>query len=147
MVACNYVANAPKPPVVIVNRVQNRTEEHIDTVSMTDKIRTQLESKVIDTEDNIERIRKESGRYRKKYNEDPDAMVALGYDALKLLADAMKRAGTTDPAKVNEAIAATKDFPGVTGKITLDEHRNPTKPAVMLQVKNGKFAYVETIAP
>mgnify|MGYP000604135431 CR=1 FL=1 len=36
---------------------------------------------------------------------------------------------------------------GVTGKITLDARRNPTKPAVMLQVKNGKFAYVETIAP
>ena len=85
--------------------------------------------------------------YRDTYHEDPDAMVALGYDALKLLADAMKRAGTSDPAKVNAAIAATKDFPGVTGKITLDEHRNPTKPAVMLQVKNGKFAYVETIAP
>jgi branched-chain amino acid transport system substrate-binding protein len=85
--------------------------------------------------------------YRKKYNEDPDAMVALGYDALLLLADAMKRAGTTDPAKVNAAIAATKDFPGVTGKITLDAHRNPNKPAVMLEVKNGKFAYVETIAP
>ena len=74
-------------------------------------------------------------------------MVALGYDALRLLADAMKRAGTTDPAKVNEAIAATKDFPGVTGKITLDEHRNPNKPAVMLQVKNGKFVYVESVAP
>ena len=85
--------------------------------------------------------------YRKKYNQDPDAMVALGYDALRLLADAMKRAGTTDPAKVNEAIAATKDFPGVTGKITLDEHRNPNKPAVMLQVKNGKFVYVESVAP
>jgi branched-chain amino acid transport system substrate-binding protein len=85
--------------------------------------------------------------YRDTYHEDPDAMVALGYDALKLLADAMKRAGTSDPAKVNAAIAATKDFPGVTGKITLDEHRNPTKPAVMLQVKDGKFAYVETIAP
>lgn len=42
MVACSYVANAPKPPVVIVNRVQNRTEEHIDTVSMTSKIRTAL---------------------------------------------------------------------------------------------------------
>src|SRR6478752_5484201 len=42
MVACGYVANAPKPPVVIVERVQNRTEEHIDTVSMTDKIRTAL---------------------------------------------------------------------------------------------------------
>ncbi len=85
--------------------------------------------------------------YRKKYNGEPDAMVALGYDSVYLLADAMKRAGTTEPAKVNAAIAATKDFPGVTGKITLDSHRNPTKPAVMLQVKNGKFAYVETIAP
>src|SRR3954470_20192322 len=42
MVACGYVANAPKPPIVIVERVQNRTEEHIDTVSMTDKIRTAL---------------------------------------------------------------------------------------------------------
>jgi hypothetical protein len=79
--------------------------------------------------------------------DDPDAMVALGYDALRLLADAMKRAGSTDPAKVNEAIASTKDFPGITGKITLDEHRNPNKPAVMLQVKNGKFVYVESVAP
>jgi branched-chain amino acid transport system substrate-binding protein len=85
--------------------------------------------------------------YRKKYGNDPDAISALGYDALYILADAMKRAGTTDPAKVNAAIATTKDFPGVTGKITLDEHRNPNKPAVMLQVKNGKFVYVETIAP
>jgi len=85
--------------------------------------------------------------YRKKYGEDPDAMTALGYDALKLLADAMKRAGTTDPDKVNAAIAATKDFPGVTGKITLDEHRNPTKPAVILKIKDGKFSYVETVSP
>ena len=84
---------------------------------------------------------------RKKYKVDPDAMVALGYDSVYLLADAMKRAGTTDPAKVTAALAATKDFPGVTGNITLDAHRNPTKPAVMLQVKNGKFAFLETIAP
>ncbi len=42
MVACPYVANAPKPPVVIVERVQNKTEEHIDTQSLTDKIRTSL---------------------------------------------------------------------------------------------------------
>lgn len=74
-------------------------------------------------------------------------MVALGYDALSLLADAMKRAGTTDPAKVNAAIAATKDFSGITGKITLDEHRNPTKPAVMLQIKNGKFSFMESVSP
>ena len=42
MVACDYVQKSPKPPIVIVERVQNRTEEHIDTVSMTDKIRTAL---------------------------------------------------------------------------------------------------------
>ena len=42
MVACDYVGKAPKPPIVIVEKVQNRTEEHIDTVSMTDKIRTAL---------------------------------------------------------------------------------------------------------
>lgn len=85
--------------------------------------------------------------YREKYRTDPDALAALGYDSLKLLADAMKRAGTTEPSKVTAALAATKDFAGVTGAITLDAHRNPDKPAVILQVKNGKFAYVETIAP
>ncbi len=42
MVACNWVANAPKAPVVIVEKVKNKTEEHIDTESMTDKIRTAL---------------------------------------------------------------------------------------------------------
>ena len=42
IVACDYVSKAKKPPVVIVSKVQNRTEEHIDTVSMTDKIRTSL---------------------------------------------------------------------------------------------------------
>ena len=42
IVACEYVAKAPKPPVVIVSKVQNRTEEHIDTVSLTDKVRTAL---------------------------------------------------------------------------------------------------------
>src|SRR5262249_54068443 len=42
MVACPWVANSPKPPIVIVEKVQNRTEEHIDTVSMTDKIRSAL---------------------------------------------------------------------------------------------------------
>lgn len=85
--------------------------------------------------------------YKAQYGEDPDALAALGYDALQLLADAMRRAGTTDPSKVTEALAATKDFPGVTGRITLDEHRNPTKPAVMLQVRKGKFTYIGTIAP
>jgi branched-chain amino acid transport system substrate-binding protein len=86
-------------------------------------------------------------RYQAKYNEGTDAMAALGYDSAMILADAIKRAGTTDAAKLRDAIAATKDFPGITGKITIDEKRNASKPAVILTIKDGKFKYVETVAP
>ncbi len=85
--------------------------------------------------------------YKAKYNETPDAMAALGYDSAMLLADAIKRAGTTDAAKVRDALAATKDFHGVTGDITMDANRNASKPAVILTIKDGAFKYVETIAP
>ena len=83
----------------------------------------------------------------KNNNETPDAMAALGYDSAMVLADAIKRAGTTDGPKLRDAIAATKDFVGVTGKTTLDAHRNATKPAVIITIKDGKFKYVETINP
>ena len=77
----------------------------------------------------------------------PDAMAALGYDSAMVLADAIKRAGTTDGPKVREALAATKDFNGATGKTTINEKRDATKSAVILQVKGGVFHYVETVNP
>lgn len=86
-------------------------------------------------------------KYRAKFNAEPDAMAALGYDSAMILADAMKRAGGTESAKLREAIAATKDFVAVTGKITLNKERNADKSAVMLVVKDGQFRYVETVAP
>jgi branched-chain amino acid transport system substrate-binding protein len=85
--------------------------------------------------------------YRARFKEVPDALAALGYDAAKILADAMSRAGSTDGAKVRDALAATKDFSGVTGKITINKDRNAIKPAVVLKVENGKFVYVETVTP
>ncbi len=85
--------------------------------------------------------------FRAKYNETPNAMAALGYDSAMILADAMKRAGTTDGAKVRDALAATKDFQGVTGKITMDADRNASKPAVILAIRDGQFKYVETVSP
>ncbi len=86
--------------------------------------------------------------YKKRFNGKlPDAMAALGYDSAMILADAMKRAGVTEGAKVRDALAATKDYEAVTGKITINAKRDAEKSAVILQVKNGKFAYVETIAP
>lgn len=85
--------------------------------------------------------------YKAKYGETPDALAGLGYDAAKLLFDAIKRANSTDPKAVRDALAQTRSFPGATGTITLDEHRNAVKPAVVLQVKDGQLAYVETINP
>ena len=86
-------------------------------------------------------------KYQAKYNATPDAMAALGYDSAMLLADAMKRAGTTDGAKVRDALAATKDFQGVTGNITIDADRNASKPAVIIEIKSGQYNYLQTIAP
>jgi branched-chain amino acid transport system substrate-binding protein len=86
--------------------------------------------------------------YKKRYNNQlPDALAALAYDAAKILADAMTRAGSTDGAKVRDAIAATKDYQGVTGRITIGPDRNAVKPAVVLKVENGKYVLVETIPP
>jgi branched-chain amino acid transport system substrate-binding protein len=87
-------------------------------------------------------------KFQARWNgETPDAMAALGYDSAIVLVDAIKRAGTTDSAKLRDTIATTKDFDCVTGKTTLDTERNPTKSAVIVTVKDGKFKYVETISP
>jgi branched-chain amino acid transport system substrate-binding protein len=99
-------------------------------------------------EDSTPRVQEFVKKFRARWNgETPDAMAALGYDSAMVLADAMKRAGTTEEPKLRDAVAATKDFEGVTGKTTLDEHRNATKPAVIITIKDGKFKYVETIKP
>lgn len=94
------------------------------------------------------KVQKFVADFRTKFNgETPDAMAALGYDSAMVLADAITRAGTTEGPKLRDAIAATKDYEGVTGKTTLDALRNATKSAVIITVKDGKFKYVETIAP
>lgn len=86
-------------------------------------------------------------RYQDKFGEAPDAMAALGYDSAMILADAIKRAGTTESKPLRDAIAATANYPGITGVITLDENRNATKPAVILTIQDGKFKFVETVKP
>lgn len=86
--------------------------------------------------------------YKARYNgEVPDAMAALGYDSVRVLADAITRAGTTDGPALRDALAATRDFPGATGATSLDDKRDATKPAVIITVKDGRFQYVETISP
>ena len=86
-------------------------------------------------------------KYEKRFSAKPDAMAALGYDSAVVLADAIKRAGSVEGPKIRDALAATKDFEGVTGKMTLDAERNARKPAVIIQIKGGKFVYKETVNP
>ncbi len=87
-------------------------------------------------------------KFRARFaNETPDAMAALGYDSAMVLADAIKRAGTTEHAKLRAAIAATKNYDGVTGMTTIDANRNATKAAVVITVKDGAFKFVQSINP
>ena len=111
--------------------------------------------------------------FKAKYNEIPDAMAPLGYDAARIAFDAIKRSGILDDKnikdayrqnpqakslmeaintsanreRIRDALAQTKDFPGVTGLITIDENRNAKKAAVVLKIEDGKLKYVETISP
>lgn len=85
--------------------------------------------------------------YQARFGVAPDSLAALAYDSAQVLFDSIKRAGTVDGPKLRDAIAATKDFKGVTGTITLNENRDAVKSAVVLQVKDGKFRFVETINP
>ena len=85
--------------------------------------------------------------YKKAKGKEPAALVAQGYDAMMILADAIKRAGSFERAKVRQALAETKDYDAVTGRITLDENRNANKSGVVVQVKGDKFVYTKTIEP
>ena len=87
-------------------------------------------------------------QYKQRYgNLLPDAHAALAYDAARLLFDALTRIGSTDPDKLREALAQTKNFAGVTGVISMDGDRNAVKPAVVLKLQDLKFIYQETIQP
>jgi len=99
------------------------------------------------TEDKSPLVQDFVKKYKQKYNAVPDAFAALGYDATKLLADAIKRAGSTDPEKIRAAIQDTKEFPGVSGKITIGTDRNAVKSAVIVTIKDGALKYAETIEP
>ena len=85
--------------------------------------------------------------YKKKYNHAPNVFAALGYDAGKMLVDALKRAGSGDTEKIREALEATKDLKVGTGTISMDKNHNPIKTAVILEMKNGEKELKAKIAP
>jgi len=78
----------------------------------------------------------------------PDSLAAQAYDAAGMLYDAMKRANDLSGPAIRDALAQTKGYKGVTGDITMDEKRNPVKPAVVLKVgKGGKYEFSGRVQP
>ena len=105
--------------------------------------------------------------YRAKFKTDPDAIGGLAYDAATVLFGCLQKLAADDPktfaglgsskagsdarkaatAKLRDLIAATANYDGATGNITLDENRNPKKPIVVIAVKGGKKVFETSIAP
>jgi branched-chain amino acid transport system substrate-binding protein len=85
--------------------------------------------------------------FKARYNVVPDAMAVTGYDAANIMFDAITRAKSTDGPAIRDALAQTKDFPAVTGSITIGKDRNAIKPAVVLTIKDNKFQLVKRVMP
>jgi branched-chain amino acid transport system substrate-binding protein len=99
-------------------------------------------------DDPAENIQTFVRNYRQRYrNLTPDAHAALAYDALRFLAEAVQRAGTTEGTKLRDALAETKNFNGITGSISMDRQRNAVKSAVILKLLDTRYIYQETIQP
>ena len=82
--------------------------------------------------------------YKAKYNKEPDEFAALNYDATMILLEAIKKAGSTDRDKIREAVAAIKNFKGVTGDLSFDEKGDiPFKEVTFMVVKDGRWAFYE----
>ena len=87
-------------------------------------------------------------RYKEKFKVVPGAMAALGYDAVYVVADVVKRSGgKVDGPTLAKMINSTKDFKGVTGSITLDKDRNANKPLVVLETQRKHAAFKQRFAP
>ena len=86
-------------------------------------------------------------KYQAEFGKTPDCMAALGYDAANLLFDAMARSPSMSGKDLAKAIAETKGFKAVTGTITLDEHRNARKLAVIQKIQGGQFSFFATVEP
>lgn len=86
-------------------------------------------------------------KFRAEYGKLPDSVNALSYDAARILAQAIERAGSTDGAAIRDQIAATRDFQGVSGVISIGPDRNPIKPVAILAIRDGQIMLEEWVEP
>ena len=87
--------------------------------------------------DSDPKVQKFVTEYKARFNSLPDALAATAYDAAKIMFDAIKRSTSLEGPAIRDALAATKDFPGVTGTVTFNKDRDAVKPIVMIEIKDG----------
>src|SRR5215210_7046233 len=87
--------------------------------------------------DSDPKVQKFVNDYKSRYNSTPDALAATAYDAANIMFDAIKRANSLDGSAIRAALAATNEFPGVTGNVTFNENRDAVKPIIMIEIKPG----------
>ncbi|MEI7989873.1 MAG: ABC transporter substrate-binding protein [Chloroflexota bacterium] len=104
---------------------------------------------LMDAQIGTDPVKKFIAAYQKKFNTQPEnAFAGLGYDTVKLIADAIQRAGSDDPKAIREALGKTSKFPGVTGSVTYPAGvRIPQKGVTMILVKDGKFTLAGEVVP
>ncbi|WP_026894619.1 ABC transporter substrate-binding protein [Clostridiisalibacter paucivorans] len=85
--------------------------------------------------------------YRKKFDSEPPAVAALGFDAYLMILNAIEKAGSADKVAIRDALAETENFEGAAGIITLDENGDAVKSAIIKEVKDGEFKYLTTVEP
>jgi branched-chain amino acid transport system substrate-binding protein len=92
-------------------------------------------------------VQKFVAEYVRRHQKQPEANAALGYDALRIFVEAVRRAGSLDGKAIRDQIAATKDYQGVSGTITMGADRNPIKPVAMIKIENGKMNFAGWVKP
>lgn len=98
-------------------------------------------------QDKDPRIQKFVADYKQEYGQEPDAFAVLGYDGGLMLLDAIKRANSTDPVKIKDALAQTRDLKVITGVLSLDQNHDPVKSAVVVEMKDGKQTFKTKVNP
>lgn len=93
------------------------------------------------------RVREFVRRFKARFNREPDGLNALAYDSARMVFAAMERSQDLSPRAIRDELAKTRDFPGVTGDVSIDAHRNARKPAVVVKVERGGHRFVRSVAP
>lgn len=99
------------------------------------------------TKENDKKVSSFVEGFKKKYDKEPGAFSALGYDMVYFIKDGIEKAGSTDPKEVAEALAKTKDFVGVTGKFSIDKNHVPVKTIKFIELVNGEQTNIQNVKP